>query len=338
MKLYFVQNRVPADTAAEKDRTAGRVAALALAMFMFAPWPAFGGQANADQHAGHKMDAMPDSSPPAEPHAGHKAEDRAGQSKNSSPTLLGRPRPAAPTQNVATPPFEEHLGRIVPEGIMLRDESGKLVDARSLMTVPAVVLPVFLSCTAGCATLQSSVAAALPQLGLAPGKDYIVITASFDEQDTPELAEHRKKNYLAAAGYTVQDDGWRYLTGDLESVKRFMDSIGFNYIRLGPGNFAHPLGLVVLAPGGKVVRYLYGQGVMPFDLNMALTEAAQGKTGLSIKRMLAYCFTYDPESRGYVFNVLRVVGAGVLLGMGLLLFALLRGGKRKPVKQQREPS
>ena len=177
--------------------------------------------------------------------------------------------------------------------------------------------------------MQSSLAASLPKVSLVPGKDYRVLVVSFDDEDTPALAARKKQNYLSAMDFAFPEENLRYLTGNADSIRRFMDALGFPFIRVGPGNFSHPLGLIALAPGGKIVRYLYGQGFLPFDLTMALAEAAKGQTGLSIKRVLAYCFSYDPEARGYVFNLMRIAGIVILFGAGVFLFILLRGGKSR---------
>lgn len=225
--------------------------------------------------------------------------------------------------------FKERLGETIPEGIMMTDENGNQVDVKSLLNIPAVIVPVYFTCPSACNVLQSSMAAVVPQVNLTPGKDFRVITVSFDETDTPEMARQKQHNFLAATDFKFPAEDWTYLVGDKETIKKFMDSLGFEYIRKGPGDFSHPVGVVVTAPGGKIVRYLYGQGFLPFDLTMAFTEAAEGKTGLSVRRVLAYCFAYDPESRGYVFSFMRVVGAVLIFGLAVLLFVLLRGNKKQ---------
>nr|BAA06975.1 ORF3 [Desulfovibrio vulgaris] [Nitratidesulfovibrio vulgaris str. 'Miyazaki F'] len=135
--------------------------------------------------------------------------------------------------------------------------------------------------------------------------------------------------------FAYPEDGWRFLSGDLASINRFMDAIGFRFTRQGR-DFIHPVVLVVTAPGGKVVRYLYGQNFMPFDLTMAVTEASHGTIGLSVKRVLSYCFTYDPEGRRYVFDFMRIAGMIILFGAAVLLFVLLRGGPRRKERKGAE--
>ena len=223
---------------------------------------------------------------------------------------------------------DEKGGTVIPEGIMFRDENGKQVDIRSLMDVPVIIAPVYYSCPGTCHLLLSALARILPQVGLVPVKDYRVISVSFDETDTPELALQRKRNFMAAMDFKYPAAGWVFLSGSQESVSRFMDAIGFRYKRLGR-DFIHPTVLIATAPGGKISRYLYGQSFMPFDLTMSLNEAAEGKVGLSLKRVLTYCFTYDSESKRYVFDFMRIAGVVILFGAAVFLFVLLKGKKKQ---------
>jgi len=300
-----------------------------------------GGQGSAtmtDGPAGPAGHAPAIAAPLQDAHAGHGAADAAQPPAEHvhpvpPPTTgkLGQPAPAGQPglSPQGTQPslagVDEHLGEIIPEGILLRDEAGKPIDPRSLMDVPVIIAPIYYSCPTVCNMLQSSLARVLPQMSLQPGKDYRVLSVSFDETDTPQLAARKKQNYFAAMNFTYPEDGWRFLSGDLGSINRFMDAIGFRFTRQGR-DFIHPVVLVVTAPGGKVVRYLYGQNFMPFDLTMAVTEASHGTIGLSVKRVLSYCFTYDPEGRRYVFDFMRIAGAIILFGAAVLLFVLVRGG------------
>ena len=134
---------------------------------------------------------------------------------------------------------------------------------------------------------------------------------------------------MAAAPGMYPAEHWKFLTGDEHAVKMWLDSIGYTVKREG-GLYAHPVAVVAIAPGSKVVRYLYGSSFLPFDITMAGTEAATGKTGLSIKRLLSFCYNYDPQGRRYVFDVLRVSGFSIMGFIGLfVLYLVLSGRKRK---------
>ena len=79
-----------------------------------------------------------------------------------------------------------------------------------------------------------------------------------------------------------------------------------------------------LAPDGTVIRYLYGPRFLPFDVGMALTEAAKGTPGLSIRKLLTYCFDYDPESKSYMVRSFRLLALGIVALLGILFFFIVR--------------
>jgi len=100
------------------------------------------------------------------------------------------------------------------------------------------------------------------------------------------------------------------------------EAVGFQFQRRGDA-FEHPSLLIVLSPEGKITRYLYGVTYLPFDVKMALTEASEGRVGPTISRVLLFCFSYDPEGRTYVFNILKVTGLVTLILAGSFLGILL---------------
>jgi len=81
-----------------------------------------------------------------------------------------------------------------------------------------------------------------------------------------------------------------------------MDAIGFKFRREG-NDFIHGVVVVVVSPDGKIIRYIYGTRILPFDITMAITEAQKGLPGLSVKRVLNYCFSYDPSGKN-MFSIL----------------------------------
>lgn len=226
----------------------------------------------------------------------------------------------------------ERLGQQADLDAVFAGEDGTKLRLRDLVTMPTLLAPVYYSCPNECNVLLGTLANALPQVGLKPGTDYQVLAVSFDDHDTPATATKRKGDFLNAGtlsgmgGFPPQ--AWRFLTGDEPNIRRLMDSIGFGYQRAGTA-FKHSVVLVALSPSGKITRYLYGIAPLPFDIAMAATEAAGGKTGLSIQRAVAMCYTYDPQGRRYVFDIMKVTGAGVLAALGLFGLFLAFGGKKR---------
>lgn len=224
--------------------------------------------------------------------------------------------------------LDEQLGAKIPLDLVLRDEAGKPVRLGDMLTVPTIILPVYYSCTNVCFSLQARIAGALPNIGSRPVEDYRVISVSFDENETPAIASRSKKMYLSAMKKPFPEEGWRFLTGDAAAILKFTDAIGFHVQRQGR-DFLHPVASLVVSPDGTIVRYLYGTTILPKDLALALVEAKTGVTGVSIRKLMEYCFTFDPKGKTYVFNLLRVSASVVIISAGGFLAFLFLSGKKR---------
>lgn len=235
--------------------------------------------------------------------------------------------------SAATPPdrvgVDEHLGARIPLDITFRDESGAPVFLSDLVKGPTIILPVYYRCSNVCFTLQGHLANALQNLDRRPLEDYRVISVSFDEEETPEMAARSRHAYLSAMKKPFPEEGWRFLTGDSTSIRRLTDALGFGFQRQRH-EFAHPVVSIVVTGNGMIVRYLYGASILPKDLALALVEARSGITGGSVRKLMDYCFSYDPAGRTYVFNLFRVSATAVILCTGgFLVFLILTGRKKR---------
>jgi protein SCO1/2 len=225
--------------------------------------------------------------------------------------------------------LEEKLGGKIPLDLTFRDETGKSVRLGDLVTVPTLVIPVYFHCANVCNYQQVYVAGVLKSLNMRPGRDYRIISVSYDENETPELAAKNKRMYLASMNTAFPADGWHFLTGDRNSIRRFTDAVGFR-IERRDDDFIHPVASLVVSRDGTIVRYLYGVSILPKDLALALTQAEKGITGPSIRKLLEYCYTYDPAGKTYVFNLLRVSATVVILVAGSFMAYLIFSGRKRP--------
>lgn len=257
-----------------------------------------------------------------------------GRLQAHSKESLLEPFPNQAARQEETIGLDEHLGGKIPRDIILRDEAGQPVRLDELVTVPTIILPVFYSCTNVCVTLQGKMASALQKLNRRPVDDYRVISFSIDENETPAMASRSKKMYLSAMPAPFPADGWRFLTGDVANIQRLTAALGFNFQRQGQ-DFLHPVASIVVAPDGTIVRYLYGTTILPKDLALALAEAKNGVIGVSIRKMMEYCFTYDPTAQTYVFNLLRVSASVVIICTGAFLAYLFQSGKKRTQRPSR---
>jgi len=223
-----------------------------------------------------------------------------------------------------TTEFDEHLGDFVPGDIVLTDEDGNQVDLASFIDKPTILSLVYYSCPGICTPLLNEVADVLGKSGLDPAQQpFQLLTVSFEPTDDHEMARTKRENYLKQVGRDLPPETWRFFTGDAENIGRLTSAVGFRYKRAG-GEYLHPGGLIMLSPEGKIVRYLYGIQFLPFDFEMGIYEAAQGKVTPTTARLLRFCFSYDPAAKTYVFNLAKVVGSvmfvSVLFFLGFLLF------------------
>lgn len=218
--------------------------------------------------------------------------------------------PAPPTGE--EPGVNERLGEVVPADIALYDSAGERVLLGSLIKRPTILLPAYYGCTDICPAAISDLSSLLGRLESVPAAEFSVITVSFDENDTPAAALRKKRDYMKAIGRPFPEEGWRFLTGDKENISRLLQSLGYGLKREDKG-FSHPSGLVVLSPERKIIRYIYGSGYMPAEVEMAFSEARAGTPAPTIPKALLFCFTYDPAGKRYVFDFLKVSGLGVLV-------------------------
>lgn len=228
----------------------------------------------------------------------------------------------------------EHLDTVIPSNLTFNNEQGQPVQLRSLIKLPTILALVYYDCPGICPQLLSGVSDVIEKMGLELGKDYQVVTVSFNSDDTPVASVEKKQNFLRSHS-RPRAVHWQYLTGDSANIFSLTHAVGYNFTRTG-NDFMHPSCIMVLSPEGKVTRYLYGTSYLPFDVKMAIIEAQKGQSRPTINRVLEYCFSYDPEGRKYTLQVTKIT-ATIILFFAALLFIILiiRSSRKKPKIQNR---
>lgn len=223
--------------------------------------------------------------------------------------------------------IDEKLGSGVPGDIILLDENNQAVKFGNLLAeeTPTVLNLVYFSCPRLCIFAADGLLQVANELdSLSLGRDYRVLTVSFDPEDTPELAKSKAVKYRGgvAGGEPVEKD-WEFLTGNQENIKRLTEAVGFRYKKDGD-EFAHASALIVLTPEGEISRYLHGIQHEPNDLRLALLEASEGKIGSSevINKVLLFCYGFDPVGKKYALKALNIVKAAGLVTLFTLCGAL----------------
>jgi protein SCO1 len=220
--------------------------------------------------------------------------------------------------------INEKLGAQVDLDAVLKAEDGTDITLRQLIGKPTVLTLNYFTCTGICSPLLNALMETLNRLDLQPAAQFQVITVSFDPNDTPEVARQKRNNYLAQMKRPFPPEAWRFLTGSERATKAVTDSVGF-YFRAASNGYVHPGAIIVLTPQGRVSRYMYGINFLPADVQIALQEAAAGQVRPTISRVLAFCYSYDPQGRRYVLSVTRLAGMATLLFAAGFAFFVLKG-------------
>jgi protein SCO1 len=255
-----------------------------------------------------------------------------GVPKSGLMTKGGMPAGISPNE-LKKVSFEQNLGVQVPLDLPFRDETGRGVQLSQYFTGRPVILAlVYYECPMLCVQALNGLVKSLKVLALEPGRDYAVVTVSFNPAETPEQAAAKRDEYVARLKRPGAADGWHFLTGNEASIRMLTDAVGFHYVYdAETKQFAHPTGMVVLTPEGKTSKYVFGIDYGPRDIRLALVEASDHKVGTPADRLLLYCYHYDPATGKYglvLMNVLRLGGVLTVATIGGLILILRRREKR----------
>jgi protein SCO1/2 len=242
--------------------------------------------------------------------------------------------PLSPPANVRPPGLknvgiEQNLNEQIPPGLTFRDETGKAVTLADYFgKKPMILNLVYYQCPMLCGEVLTGLESALRVLKFDVGKEFDVLTVSFDPKETPEMASAKKAEYLKRYGRSGAVDGWHFLTGPASSIDALTKAAGFQY-QYDPksGQFAHATAIMVLTPEGTIAQYYYGVEFAPKDLRLGLIQASENKIGTVVDQVLLYCYHYDPDTGKYgaiISRVLQLAAGATVLILGTFLIVMFR--------------
>ena len=255
------------------------------------------------------------------------------------------------TQGIMSPPanvrppglknvgIEQHLNEQIPPGLTFRDEAGNVIRLGDYFgKKPMILNLVYYQCPMLCGEVLSGLESALRVLKFDVGKEFDVLTISFDPKETPEMAAEKKAQYLKRYGRPDAAQGWHFLTGPQSSIDALTKAAGFQY-QYDPksGQFAHTTAIMVLTPEGKIAQYYYGVEFAPKDLRMGLIQASENKIGTVVDQVLLYCYHYDPDTGKYgaiISRILQLAAGATVLILGTFLVVMFRMNPTSVARRQ----
>ena len=251
--------------------------------------------------------------------------------------------PNTPAPELSGVDVVEHLKGPLPPDAAFRDAEGQAVHLGDYFDHKRPTLLVFAyhTCPMLCSLVLDATVRTLNDVAWTVGREFDVVSISFDPKDTPETATRKRtqvvSSYVRARGDTK---GWHFLVGDEANIRKVTDAVGFEY-HYDPRQkqFAHPAAIYLLTPDGHMARYLYGIQYDPKDIRLGLLEATEGRSVSTTERILLFCYHYDPQGKHYsivAMNVMRLGGAVTLAVFGTFLAIMWARERRR--KRRAPPS
>ncbi len=227
-----------------------------------------------------------------------------------------RPASALPSHQVpgvlGKVAFEQRLNEQLPLALPFTDEAGKAVKLGDYFGRKPVVLAfAYYECPMLCTQVLNGLESSLRVINESIGKEFDVVTVSFDPRETAVLAAAKKQAYLDRYQRPEAEQGWHFLTGSQASIDALTKAAGFSYVWDEQSQqFAHASGIIIATPEGKMSRYFFGIDYSPRDVKFALIESSAGKIGSLADQLLLYCYHYNPATGNYGFVAMRAVRIG----------------------------
>ena len=230
-------------------------------------------------------------------------------------------RPPGPTEEMLkTVRLDQKLNGQVPLDVAFRDETGKSVRLGDYLgTKPVMLVMIQYRCTMLCTEQMNILMDSLKRLKFTPGDEFNLLVVSIDPKEDPQLAAEVKASYLKEYRRPEAAAGWHFLTGEKASIDRLADAVGYHYVYdQRTEQYAHPDGVIILTPAGKIARYFFSLLYPAPALRFGLIEAADGKIGTLMDGIALLCYHYNPVTGTYTvafMKVLRIAAIGTLLAL-----------------------
>ncbi len=110
--------------------------------------------------------------------------------------------------------FDQRLNEQVPLDLRFTDETGKEVTLGDYFgKKPVILVLAYYRCPMLCTLVLNGLVQGMRNMPFTVGREFNVVTVSFDPRETPDLAAAKKKTYVGSYGRPGAAEGWHFLTG-----------------------------------------------------------------------------------------------------------------------------
>ena len=208
-------------------------------------------------------------------------------------------------------------GAALPAAAEFTSGGARLSFGDALAGKPSVLILVDYRCHFTCGTALGIAADGLAQSGLEAGRDYNLVVIGIDPASTPADAEAMKAANLAP--YPALLASAKFLNGDAAAIASVTGALGYKPVYdAARGEFAHPLGVVILTGEGRVSRVIQGLSLGPDRLKAALLDGQQGILSALVEGIRLLCYGHNPLQGANTATVQTVLKGGALLTLPAL--------------------
>ncbi len=231
--------------------------------------------------------------------------------------------------------IKQRLGASIDMAASFKNDKGQDVKIGDYFKSgrPVVLNLQYFRCPSICGPIVNGLLDALKQVPLVIGKEFDVLTVSFDHREGPKLGADKKQSILSAFNALPEKKqggitNWHFLTSDQTNIRQLTESVGYGFRWNETKNdFDHRAAIIFMSPSGKITRYLQGTYFDPSTFRLAIVESSEGTVGTALDRFLLSCYGYDPRTGTYsrIGPVVVTTGAALtVIGLFTLLFVLSR--------------
>ncbi|MBI5814710.1 MAG: SCO family protein [Nitrospinae bacterium] len=232
------------------------------------------------------------------------------------------------------------LGTKLDGGLTFVGSDGKEFSMKDLRGRPVIMVLSYYSCDGFCPAFNGDLKKVLDKAqalkNVKIGKDFSVLTLSFDKNDNASSAEIFSKSL----GIPSDMKGSWYVATfkDHEDIKKLTSNVGFKFF-WSPADrmFFHSSAYYFISPEGRVLRILQSQVSDARDMELAILESKfeQLKPADAGNIAMSMCYSYNFKDGKYRLNYPLFVSFGSLL-TGVAAFLFAANIQRKKVKRGKE--